>query len=40
MGFGAGMGLPNIKRNSDLFKISSQVDVGTKLEIVNYLNSI
>ena len=40
MGFGAGMGLPNIKRNSDLFRISSQVDVGTKLEIVNYLNSI
>jgi anti-sigma regulatory factor (Ser/Thr protein kinase) len=33
MGFGAGMGLPNIKRNSDLFEISSQVGKGTRLAI-------
>lgn len=37
MGFGAGMGLPNIKKNSDQMNISSEVNVGTKLEIVNYL---
>lgn len=34
MGFGAGMGLPNIKRNSDEFKISSVVDRGTKLTMI------
>ncbi|MBF0531444.1 MAG: anti-sigma regulatory factor [Deltaproteobacteria bacterium] len=34
MGFGAGMGLPNIKKNSDEFLISSQVGHGTKLEMV------
>jgi anti-sigma regulatory factor (Ser/Thr protein kinase) len=33
MGFGAGMGLPNIKRNSDEFEISSEVGKGTKLGI-------
>jgi serine/threonine-protein kinase RsbT len=33
MGFGAGMGLPNIKKNSDRFEISSEVGVGTDLEI-------
>lgn len=31
MGFGAGMGLPNIKRNSDLFQIESEVGKGTTL---------
>lgn len=31
MGFGAGMGLPNIKRNSDAFDIQSTVGVGTTL---------
>ncbi|MCY1633329.1 ATP-binding protein [Marinifilum sp. D737] len=36
MGFGAGMGLPNIKRNSDKMNITSKVDVGTELEIINY----
>ncbi|PXY01547.1 anti-sigma regulatory factor [Marinifilum breve] len=36
MGFGAGMGLPNIKRNSDQMNITSKVDVGTELEIINY----
>jgi anti-sigma regulatory factor (Ser/Thr protein kinase) len=34
MGFGAGMGLPNIKRNSDEFAIHSDVGRGTKLELV------
>ena len=33
MGFGAGMGLPNIKRNSDRFDIRSTVGSGTELEI-------
>ncbi len=30
-GFGAGLGLPNIKRNSDTFEIESTVGVGTTL---------
>jgi serine/threonine-protein kinase RsbT len=30
-GFGAGLGLPNMKRNSDEFSISSAVGVGTTL---------
>lgn len=34
MGFGAGMGLPNIKKNADIFNISSNVGKGTKLEII------
>jgi serine/threonine-protein kinase RsbT len=34
MGFGAGMGLPNIKKNSDEFRISSEPGKGTSLEIV------
>ncbi len=37
MGFGAGMGLPNIKRNTDEMHLTSKVGVGTKLEIVNFL---
>lgn len=31
MGFGAGMGLPNIKRNADVFQIVSTVGQGTIL---------
>jgi anti-sigma regulatory factor (Ser/Thr protein kinase) len=31
MGFGAGMGLPNIEKNSDEFIIESVVSKGTKL---------
>jgi serine/threonine-protein kinase RsbT len=31
MGFGAGMGLPNIRKNADEFNISSEVGRGTKL---------
>jgi anti-sigma regulatory factor (Ser/Thr protein kinase) len=34
MGFGAGMGLPNMKRNSDIFNISSEVGKGTTVEII------
>ncbi len=33
MGFGAGMGLPNIKKNADEFAISSVPGKGTTLEI-------
>lgn len=33
MGFGAGMGLPNIKKNSDHLNIQSTVGVGTTVEI-------
>lgn len=33
MGFGAGMGLPNMKKNADKFKITSEIGKGTKLEI-------
>jgi serine/threonine-protein kinase RsbT len=39
MGFGAGMGLPNIKKNSDKFNISSLVGKGTKLEVTIKLNN-
>ena len=31
-GFGAGMGLPNIKKNSDEMTIESEVGTGTKLK--------
>jgi serine/threonine-protein kinase RsbT len=33
LGFGAGMGLPNIKKNADLFAIDSEVGRGTRLDI-------
>lgn len=36
MGFGAGMGLPNIKKNTDELLIESEVDKGTKVKMVNY----
>lgn len=36
MGFGAGMGLPNIKKNTDEFTIKSKVGVGTTLTFRNY----
>jgi anti-sigma regulatory factor (Ser/Thr protein kinase) len=38
MGFGAGMGLPNIKKNSDEFKIESAVGRGTTVEFTVYIN--
>jgi serine/threonine-protein kinase RsbT len=34
MGWGAGMGLPNIKKNSDEFRIDSVVGEGTTVEII------
>ncbi len=37
MGFGAGMGLPNIKKNVDKLNVSSVVDKGTKVEMKTYL---
>jgi len=33
LGFGSGMGLPNIKKNSDLLNIASEVGKGTRLEM-------
>lgn len=38
MGFGAGMGLPNIKKNADEFKIVSEPGKGTSLDITIHLN--
>ncbi|MCD6111959.1 MAG: anti-sigma regulatory factor [Bacteroidales bacterium] len=38
MGFGAGMGLPNIKKNSDKLDIKSKVSEGTNLKIITFLN--
>ena len=37
MGFGAGMGLANIKRNSDSFQIESVPGKGTTVKIINEL---
>lgn len=37
MGFGAGMGLPNMKNNADRLTINSKVGVGTTVEIYNQL---
>ncbi|MDR2512081.1 MAG: ATP-binding protein [Bacteroidales bacterium] len=34
MGFGAGMGLPNIKNNADFLNVKSTVGVGTEVEII------
>lgn len=34
LGFGAGMGLPNIKKNTDDLKIESKVGVGTTLRMI------
>ncbi|MBE5801211.1 MAG: anti-sigma regulatory factor [Clostridiales bacterium] len=33
LGFGAGMGLPNMKRNADSFDIQSQVGEGTTIKM-------
>ncbi len=37
LGFGAGMGLPNIKKNSDIFNIESKVNKGTSIETIFYV---
>jgi serine/threonine-protein kinase RsbT len=33
LGFGAGMGLPNMKKNSDSFRVTSKIGRGTRLEM-------
>ena len=39
LGFGAGMGLPNMKKNTDMLEIFSTVGVGTKIVMrVNFNN--
>jgi len=37
LGFGAGMGLPNIKRNSDRFRITSRLNEGTRVDFTVFL---
>ena len=37
MGFGAGMGLPNMKKNCDRLNIEATVNVGTKVTMTTYL---
>lgn len=39
MGFGAGLGLPNMKRNADRLTIESHVGIGTKVIIEVKLNN-
>ena len=36
MGFGAGMGLPNMQSNADKLNVTSEVGKGTTVEIINY----
>lgn len=36
MGFGAGMGLPNMKANADTLEVNSEVGIGTKVEMITY----
>ena len=38
MGFGAGMGLPNIRRNADDFVMASRLNIGTLMVMKFYLN--
>jgi serine/threonine-protein kinase RsbT len=39
MGFGAGMGLSNMKKNSDSMKITSVPGGGTVVELINYIRA-
>lgn len=39
MGFGAGMGLPNMKKNVDELTIDSEVGVGTTIRMVTWFAS-
>ncbi len=39
MGFGAGMGLPNIKNNCDKMTISSEVGKSTTVEMITFFNN-
>lgn len=38
MGFGAGMGLPNIQKNCDELSIESKINEGTKVTMTTYFN--
>lgn len=38
LGWGAGMGLPNMKKNSDVFRIDTVVSEGTTVEMIIYTN--
>lgn len=37
MGFGAGMGLPNMKKNVDEMKVTSSLNKGTKVDLVTFI---
>lgn len=37
MGFGAGMGLSNIKKNVDHLEITSEIGEGTRVEMITYM---
>lgn len=37
LGWGAGMGLPNMKKNADVFNIDSVVGEGTTVELIIYI---
>lgn len=39
MGFGAGMGLANIKKNADSFSITTELNIGTRLEMTWFINN-
>ncbi|HOW08687.1 MAG TPA: ATP-binding protein [Bacteroidales bacterium] len=39
MGFGAGMGLSNMKKNSDAMNITSETGKGTVVELINYFST-
>lgn len=36
MGFGAGMGLPNMKKNTDQMLVTSEVGKGTQVEMITW----
>ncbi len=38
MGFGAGMGLPNMQKNCDKLTIESEINVGTTVTMITYLS--
>ncbi|MBN2830138.1 MAG: ATP-binding protein [Candidatus Cloacimonetes bacterium] len=38
MGFGAGLGLPNIERNSDIMKLDSAKNESTKLDVIIFFH--
>lgn len=37
MGFGAGMGLPNMQKNADKIDVSSEKDQGTRVQMIFFL---